>query len=196
MWRFITGLSDASQMWYTSTPWQWWAGKKNPTLSDHFFPTWALGTRNKRVTLHCPCENCIQMLHRLKCTSKMASHTSWSFSTWAWHAAELKAEQSIFCSSLYTCKTSPSISSTHFSYRQELLCSFEHQHWLAWTHGWNGSSALLQDKPCVQILAHACMRGGEPPSSPCVTSFPKLVSQPFPPIHAPSLPQIPIPSIP
>lgn len=126
------GLSDSSQMWYMSTPWQWWAGKRNTVRS--FFPTWALGTRSERVTLHCPCENGTQILHRLKYAFKIMSRAAWSFSTWAWCAAELKTEQSISCSSLYICKTSLSISITHFSYRQELLHSFGHQRWLRWPH--------------------------------------------------------------
>lgn len=75
--------------------------------------------------LHWSCENCTQIHHRLKCTSKMTRLAPWSCSTWVLSATELKKEQSIFCSCQGICKIQPSISSTHFSQRQKLLHSFE-----------------------------------------------------------------------
>lgn len=131
--------------------WQRWAGKRNIVRS--FFPTWALGTRSERVTLHCLCENGTQILHRLKCAFKIMSHAAWNFSTWAWCAAELKMEQSIFCSSLYICKTSLSISGTHFSYRQQLLRYLGTGNDLGEPTG-NMAAALLSQKSLVYKCLH------------------------------------------
>lgn len=64
-----------------------------------------------------------------------------------------KMEQSIFCSSLYICKTSLSISGTHFSYRQQLLRYLGTGNDLGEPTG-NMAAALLSQKSLVYKCLH------------------------------------------
>lgn len=107
--------------------------------------------------LHWSCENCTQIHHRLKCTSKMTRLAPWSCSTWVLSATELKKEQSIFCSCQGICKIQPSISSTHFSQRQKLLHSFELtfiRPEVIWQQCFTPSQA-----PCTNTCTHMHKRG-------------------------------------